>query len=135
MLKFINTIKNKNKTSNQNKIKVMIHHLHEELTNIYRSKMPFIQCTLDQIKGFFYNKKKEFSDDSTLKQFFFPAWNGNSWGLNLHTVFACQIFFSTFVCLIAKLLRSGWRDKTSKPLAGTVGWYLNCSIGCRKLRF
>jgi hypothetical protein len=72
MLKFINTIKNKNKTSNQNKIKVMIHHLHEELTNIYRSKMPFIQCTLDQIKGFFYNKKKEFSDDSTLKQFFFP---------------------------------------------------------------
>jgi hypothetical protein len=56
-------------------------------------------------------------------------------GLNLHTVFACQIFFSTFVCLIARLLRSGWRDKTSKPLAGTVGWYLNCSIGCRKLRF
>jgi hypothetical protein len=73
MLKFINTIKNKNKTSNQNKIKVMIHHLHEELTNIYRSKMPFIQCTLDQIKGFFYNKKKKNSVMILpLNNFFFP---------------------------------------------------------------
>ena len=31
MLIFINTIKNENKTSNQNKIKAMVHHLHEEL--------------------------------------------------------------------------------------------------------
>lgn len=110
MLKFINTIKNKNKTSNQNKIKVIIHHLHEELKIEYLPiKDAFYPMPFDQIKGFFFKKKKNSVMILPLNNSFFRMkWKLS--GLELACCFCMPNIFFTFVCLIAKLLRSGWRD-------------------------